>query len=137
MKKKISGEVTVEAAIVVPLILLIVISLIYFAFCIHDILIIRSYAYSAGIESSACDLEDFSDNVKLKISKAPSLMITPIIECYQKNEGYFIEIKGVNSNAIKIYNNLIEGINIKLRIEKSIDRKEMYMIRSVIDFIGE
>lgn len=137
MKKKLRGEITVEAAIVIPILILVVISLIYFALYVHDILVLKSYAYSAGIENINYKLDDFSNNVKTKINKAPALIITPKVKCYKKNDNYFIEIIGINTSKIRILDNLITGESMKIKIQKSIERDSMYIVRGIIDFVKE
>lgn len=137
MKKKIRGEVTLEAAIVVPVLILVVISLLYFAFYVHDLLVLKSYAYSAGVEKVGCTLEEFSNDVKLKVGKAPVLIMSPVVDCYKENDDYVIEIKGRNTSTLKMLNNIMENETIEIKIQQSIKRDNMYAIRSVLDLADE
>lgn len=137
MKNKLKGEVIVEAAIVIPILLLIVISLIYFAFYIHDLLIIKSYAYSSGIESANYNIDEFSREVKTKISNAPILVIEPVVQCYKDNFQYIIEVNGRGNSRFQFLNNIIASSNFKIKIQQSIERADMYAIRSLMDAIGE
>ena len=45
---KLKGEITIETAIVFPIVMLMVLLLIYFSMFLHDIVKMKSYAYGAG-----------------------------------------------------------------------------------------
>ena len=45
---KLKGEITIETAIVFPIVMLMVLLLIYFSMFLHDIVKMTCYAYGAG-----------------------------------------------------------------------------------------
>ena len=48
LKKRLSGQMTVEASLVIPIVMMVVASFLYFSLYIHDIITVRSFAYSIG-----------------------------------------------------------------------------------------
>ena len=65
---KLKGEITIETAIVFPIVMLMVLLLIYFSMFLHDIVKMKSYAYGAGCTYAEMEFKDFESNVEKKFN---------------------------------------------------------------------
>ena len=74
---KLKGEITIETAIVFPIVMLMVLLLIYFSMFLHDIVKMKSYAYVAGCTYAEMEFKDFESNVEKKFQSIP-LFITKV-----------------------------------------------------------
>ena len=71
---KLKGEITIETAIVFPIVMLMVLLLIYFSMFLHDIVKMKSYAYGAGCTYAEMEFKDFESNVEKKFSQYHCLL---------------------------------------------------------------
>ena len=118
-----AGMITVEAAIIVPIVMFVIASVIYMTFYVHDIISIRSGVYSLAMES---------ENSKMQI---PSLfvMAPKVAKTETGNKIKFqvhMDGKG-NVNFLKyIINSGSEEI---LTIQKTMNTEILYAGRAMID----
>lgn len=68
MKRKLKGSYTIEASLLFPFILMILILIIYFSFFIHDRCIMHAAAYTAALRGSQILNED--EDVFSKVEKS-------------------------------------------------------------------
>lgn len=122
-----TGQITIEASIIVPMIILIITALIYMTLYAHDIISIRSSAYGLGVE-------EVEKNTKM----AGLFVIKPkIIETVSKS---YIKINmdmenKENTNFIK---NMIYGKNQELiTVQKTMDTEVLFSARALLDTIGK
>ena len=137
-KKAFSGQITLETAMVMPIILLIVVSLIYICFYIHDVVILKSYGYSAAVEYKDQDIKVFEREVKAKINNAPVIIIKPYIRVEKGNGKYdvYISMKGLSN--LNIINNIVNRTDEKkISVERSISAEMMNACRAICDKISK
>lgn len=122
-----TGQITIEASIIVPMIILIITALIYMTLYAHDIISIRSSAYGLGVEEG-------EKNTKM----AGLFVIKPkIIETVSKS---YIKINmdmenKENTNFIK---NMIYGKNQEsITVQKTMDTEVLFSARALLDTIGK
>lgn len=132
---KREAEITLEAAIVVPLAILMVIGLIYFSFFVHDILVLKSYAYSVAVDNQGKEIEDFSTSVKKKIEKAPTLIIDAKVDCSTSYDKYIITIEGNVSQKTKLVEGLIEKIEVEVKLEDNMKMETIYFTKGAINLV--
>lgn len=122
-----TGQITIEASIIVPMIILIITALIYMTLYAHDIISIRSSAYGLGVEE-----------VEKDTKMAGLFVIKPkIIETVSKS---YIKINmdmenKENTNFIK---NMIYGKNQEsITVQKTMDTEVLFSARALLDTIGK
>ena len=71
---KLKGEITIETAIVFPIVMLMVLLLIYFSMFLHDIVKMKSYAYGAGCTYAEMEFKDFESMLKRSFSQYHCLL---------------------------------------------------------------
>ena len=107
MRMKYKGQITIEAAIIVPIIMLIVVSLIYLSLYVHDAVVIKAYVYGAGNEYINEEFEKFKKSVSNKVNKASLFVISPQLEFEKQIDGYEISIYGNSKGKMSWIANLI------------------------------
>lgn len=137
MNKKFKAEMTLEASIVVPIIIIIVLSLIYFAFYIHDVVVVKSSVYSNGVKYINKNIDDFNTQIKKSIEKTTLFVMKPTVECRQDSSSYIIKITLVNKNKVKLWQQLLEGQLVDIKIQKQMNRATMYKIRGILDLVEQ
>lgn len=122
-----TGQITIEASIIVPMIILIITALIYMTLYAHDIISIRSSVYGYAVEEGE------------KNTKMPGLFVIKpkIIETVSKS---YIKINmdmenKENTNFIK---NMIYGKNQEsITVQKTMDTEVLFSARALLDTIGK
>jgi Flp pilus assembly protein TadG len=142
MKRKMSGQITVEMAIVFPIVMMVVASLIYFSLYVHDVIAIKSVAYSAGIQNIEKDFDRFERAVKKKMKAAPVFVTSMQVLCSEQSTYYQIEINSQSGKYIKWLSDLTgltgsSQTNQVLKIEKKISKEILYGYRAVSNEIIE
>lgn len=139
MKKRLSGQITIEVSIVFPIIMMVVASLIYFSFYVHDVITIKSYVYSAGIENASEDLEKFDKAVKEKVEHTPVFVLDTVVSCLEKSTYYEITINSDSKSGIKWLEKLIgeKRTNQSIKIEKKMSVEILYGCRAAYDQLIE
>lgn len=131
MYKKITkvqgGQISVEASIIVPIVLMVVASLIYMALYAHDIISVRSGAYIWAVEENV-------DKVKMPGLFVVRPQIVKKSTQNQVNINIGITDKG-NTNFIKkvIYDKRNESI----KVQKTMNSEILYASRALLDAIKE
>lgn len=122
-----TGQITIEASIIVPMIILIITALIYMTLYAHDIISIRSSAYGLGVE-------EVEKNTKM----AGLFVIKPkIIETVSKNHVKInMDMKNMgNTNFMK---NVIYGENREsITVQKTMDTEVLFSARALLDTTGK
>ena len=134
MKNKLSGQITLETAIVMPIVMIIVGTFLSISLYIHDVITVKSYAYSLAIEYRECNLEEFAQKVCNQIAQAPLFVMDTKAECARENDGYKIILCPRSKDKtgwLKMFFN--KGDLITVEINKTINPEMMYAIRAVID----
>ena len=117
------GQITIEASIIVPLVMIVIVSLIYMAFYAHDIISIRSGVYSMALED---------ENNK---GVMPSLFVMKpgIIKTGTINETK-IRINMAGKGNVTYIRKIIEHKEDELlTVQKMMDKEILYKGRALLD----
>lgn len=117
-----SGQITLEASIVVPLIIMIVAFFIYMALYIHDVIAIRSRAYGIGIEYAIGDSEKVKENIERYL-----FIVHPTVTINEELNSYRIKISyAANGNRNCINKIIGEKETDTISIQKTMPREILY-----------
>ena len=137
MKKWERAEVTVEAAIVIPIVLFVIAGLLYMTLYVHDIVTLRSGAYSAGIEYVF--VEDKEEGaVMARITELPLFVVKPQVIIKNEIEGYVIHINVRAKGNVKFISDIINsGEEQKVYISKRISTEVLYGSKALMEGIKD
>ncbi|WP_302626328.1 TadE family protein [uncultured Eubacterium sp.] len=137
MKKWERAEVTVEAAIVIPIVLFVIAGLLYMTLYVHDIVTLRSGAYSAGIEYVF--VEDKEEGaVMARIRELPLFVVKPQVIIKNEIEGYVIHINVRAKGNVKFISDIINsGEEQKVYISKRISTEVLYGSKALMEGIKD
>lgn len=139
MKNKLSGQITIEVSIVFPIVMMIVVSLIWVSFYINDVITIRSFAYSAGIQNVQKDFGEFEAAVKTKMKKVPTFILKTKVSCKEEQTCFKISVKSDSSKQIRWMKNIMGNNRYAqtIKIEKSMPKEILYGYRTICDELKE
>lgn len=133
MKKWERAEITVEAAIVIPIVLFVIAGLLYTTLYVHDIVTLRSGAYSAGIEYVFVE-EKEEGAVMAQIRELPLFVVKPEVVIKNEIGTYIIKINVRGKANVKFINNIINsGQEQKIYISKKISREVLYGSKALME----
>lgn len=123
LKKSQLGQISVEASIIVPIVITVMASLIYMAFYSHDLVSVRSGAYSASIENES------GQNL------FPALFVVKpqLIKTEKLNQ---IELKlniGTKGNTNFINKIILSKEDESIRVQKTMNPEILYAARALTD----
>jgi H+/gluconate symporter-like permease len=125
LKKQLNAEITIEAAIIVPIVMLVVTGMLYMTMYVHDVIEIKSQAYQAGVEYAFTN--DNKENILNKMSDLPLFVVTPIISVSEEVERYVIKIRMSGKGNVKMINYIVNsGDEQKIYIQKKMSREILY-----------
>lgn len=139
MRKSLSGNITIETSIVFPIVIMIIASLIYFSFYIHDVITIKSFSYSAGVQNIEKDFDSFEKSVQEKIVCAPLFVLKADVSCSKGGTYYNIYIKSDSNGYIKWLEGLMGSNSYyqTIKVEKKISKEILYGYRAICDEFKE
>lgn len=134
MKNKLAGQITLETAIVMPIVMIIVAALMCISLYIHDVIAIKSYGYSFAIEYRDGDLDSFTKNISKEIKKIPLFVMKINAECSKENGAYKVVIHSKSSNKTGLLSIFFDNRKpVTVEVEKKINTEIMYASRAVFD----
>lgn len=117
-----SGQITLEASIVVPLIIMVVAFFIYMALYIHDVIAIRSRAYGIGIEYAIGDGEKVKKDIERYL-----FVVRPTVTVNEELNSYSIKITYAANGNRNFINRIIgEKETDTISIQKTMSREILY-----------
>ena len=135
MKKTNKGEISIETAIVMAVILMIIGALIYFSLYVHDVVTIKAYTHAAMVESAADDYGVFKNKVSQQLKKMP-LFVLQVSTSYSENiDFYTVEIVETPHTTMKWLNSIIGLLNGKhtMKVTRKISTDRMYLFKAIED----
>lgn len=123
LKKSQPGQISVEASIIVPIVITVMASLIYMAFYSHDLVSVRSGAYSASIENESGQ----------NLFPALFLVKPQLIKTEKLNQ---IELKlniGTKRNINFINKIILSKEDESIRVQKTMNPEILYAARALTD----
>lgn len=133
--RKKAGQITVETAIVLPIVMVVIAFLITISLYVYDVVTIKSFVYSLGVENEEKDFDTFERNMREGIQKIPVFIIKPSISCRNKSTYFQINITAEESRKFGrpgifsdrfIYEQTI-------KIEKKMSKENLYGYRAIRD----
>lgn len=123
LKKTKQGQISVEAAIIVPIILIVIASLIYMAFYAHDIVSIRSGAYSLMME-----------NTGNREWMPSSFVIKPKVIKTETTNQRKVNLSMSSKGNVNFINKIIQQKNNEsLTVQKTMSPEILYAVRALLD----
>ena len=107
MKKKIQGQITMEAAIVIPIVLMMVVGLIGMVLYSHDALAITAYVYGTANDHINEGMEILQKSLEENINRVPLFIIRPEIETEKKTDSICIRIQGKSKSSLNWMDKLV------------------------------
>ena len=122
-----TGQITIEASIIVPMIILIITALIYMTLYAHDIISIRSSAYGLGVE----EVEKNTKMAGLFVIK--SKIVETVSKSYVK-----INMDMENKKNTNFIKNIIYCENQEsITVQKTMNTEVLYSARALMDTTGK
>ncbi|MCR5703436.1 MAG: hypothetical protein K6G85_02340 [Eubacterium sp.] len=133
-KEKLAGEMTLEAAIVVPIVMALVLIVICFVLYVRDGLVLKACVYgTANVE--ACDSYDvFKEKVLLAVKKEQLYVLEPGIKFRKGLDSYKVDIQGTLKVKIWGMNQLIDACfqPKSITVEKNMSSEILWVAREII-----
>lgn len=134
MRYRYSGQITLETAIVMPIIMIVVATFMCIALYIHDVVTIKSYGYSLAMEYRDCSFEEFTKNIKSQITKAPLFVTGTDVKVLNKSGQYKVCVYPKNKDKTGRLSMFFEkDKSITVSIEKKLNIEAMYAVRAIYD----
>lgn len=134
---RLKGSVSLETALVMPVVLFIVISLIYMTFYLHDRMLLMLCSYNSGIES-VFENKSLHSTAKKKVEELNTLTIVST-SVWTEEEEIKVKYKGNFSVPFTALSPFIQ--NEKVEEENGVCGKmsaeKMYIVKVVTDTIEE
>ena len=126
---KLKGEITIETAIVFPIVMLMVLLLIYFSMFLHDIVKMKTYA--------EMEFKDFESNVEKKFQSIPLFITKVSAKCGESTNHYKITLQYTSISNIKWMEEFINKGNnsYEINVEKRMSRKIFGITSAIRDNI--
>ena len=133
--RRLSGEITLEAAIVMSLIMVIIIVLVCFTLYTRDALLIKAYAYGAANESIGEKEAVFRQKVQEQVEQAPLFIMKPSVKIEKKLDSYKGTVRGTSHLKVFGFEKLFsEGFEPKsMNIEKNMSTSLLYVAREILE----
>lgn len=134
MKNKFSGQVTLETAIIMPIVMIIVVTFVYISFYIHDVVSIKSYGYSLAMEYRDSSLKDFTEHICNGLTRTPLFIMKINAKCLEENDVYKVVIYSISKEKtgwIGLFFDKSEPLTVK--VEKKINTDIIYASRAIFD----
>ena len=122
---KLKGEITIETAIVFPIVMLMV------------LLLMKSYAYGAGCTYAEMEFKDFESNVEKKFQSIPLFITKVSAKCGESTNQYKITLQYTSISNIKWMEEFINKGNnsYEINVEKRMSRKIFGITSAIRDNI--
>lgn len=134
--KQFGANITLEAAIIVPIVMLVVAGMIYVTMYVHDVIVLRSKAYEVGIEYSLTN--ESKDKTLSKLREVSLFVVNPKVEICEQMESYVIKISLVGKgDANIIYTIVNSGKEQKIYVPKKMSREILYGSKVLIEELEE
>lgn len=133
MKSKISAQISLEAAIVLPIVMIIIAAMLSISMYIHDVIVIKSYGYSLITENRDKSFYEFKRASDIKLNKMP-LFVTKIKTEVKSDKSYYqITVWSDNKSSIKWLDIMFDEEDKKrvIRGEKSISKELMRAVKAI------
>lgn len=134
--KQFSARITLEAAIIVPIVMFVVAGMLYMTMYVHDVIAMKSKAYEAGIEYVFNDKS--KETVLTKLEKSSFFVINPQVSISEEVEGYAIEISFTGKGNVKIIHSIVNsGKKQKIYVPKKMSGEILYGSKVLIEELEE
>lgn len=127
------AQITIETAIVMPIVIMVIAGFIYMSLYIHDVIAIKSSFYKVGVESVDKEFREFQDKVNNKAVKVPLFILKPKVYCEEENRRYIIRADVKSESNFNLINNMINTMadTYTIEIEKNMSREILYAVGAI------
>lgn len=134
MKTEISGEITIEASIVVPMVILILAFVLFVSFYLHDIVVTSAFSYGRIIEiNNMKNSSSVQEITEKAIKEAPLFVAKNSEERIDKEKVTIVSKYNFPMKWIKvIMDNSNETV---IEVEKNMNTEIMYIYKTVLDLM--
>ncbi len=135
--KKERAEITVETAIVLTIIMLLLCSMIYCSLFLHDKVAIKSYLYAGLVEGADKTESESEKAVKKKIKKASLFTLKPSIDFDSNINKYKCKVSEKGNRTMKLLGNIMSFSKGSQTVEvvRKMPIEKMYLYKAIKDGI--
>lgn len=135
IRKEEKGSASIESAIIMPVIFLVVLALIYCSMFLHDVTVIKAYVLNVTEEEA----QKLSDQEMMQYLEKRLLIVTNITASSNQNKKTEIQIEGEISTPFKELFGLVkkDKITITEKREKDIDSSDLYKKKLLKDIVTQ
>ena len=132
LRRQEEAQLTIETALVFPIVLLILSGLFYMIMYVHDIVEVRSGAYRIGMEYSFGNIDE--KDVENSIKGLPLFVATPKIKISKGLDSYEIAIDLQGKGNVNMINIIVNsGDRQIIHIPQTISKEVMYGSRVLLE----
>lgn len=137
MSYKENAQITIETALIVPVVMLVVAGLIYMTLFVHDVIALRSEAYSIGIEY-AFSTDKEKGTISARLREIPLFVVKTKVDFIEEIENYVIKIEISGKGMVTFINKIINNNEIqKVYIPKRMSREVLYGSNALVGELEE
>lgn len=131
--RRVPAQITIETAIVMPIVIMVITGFLYMSLYIHDVIAIKSSLYRVGIESVDKEFSEFQDKVNNKEIKIPLFVLKVHVSCEEERDKYIIEANVKSESNIKWMNNVANAVSntYEIKVEKNMSRETLYVVGAI------
>ena len=139
MKKRLSGQMTVEVSLVLPIVMMVVVSLLHISLFVHDVITIKSFAYSIGNRNIRKEIDEFESNIKTDFKRVPLFVMKASVSLDNEQSFYKMKILAKSNIYTQWIENIInvDSMNQEVQIPKNMETEIFYAYRAVSDELGD
>lgn len=128
------ARITLETAIIMPIVIVVILFSINMTFYIHDLIIIEGMSYTETVANSDKKADEIIKKVNEKLNKTTTYLIRHnSTNVSVKNGRVNVEIICSCNSELSLFNTMLGYKNLKIEysIEKRINIKNMYLIKAI------
>ena len=130
---RLKGEISLEAAIVVPVVLLVIASSVYITLFMHDGISVEAMSYGYAVKANA-EQSDPGEYISKHIDGSGWYVLNNNVKVYEGVSKTELLINS-KSKLADVMAKLMNIDNKRINVEKIIDSQTMYLIRAMMDTV--
>ena len=133
--KKERAEITVETAIVLTIIMILICTMIFYVLYLHDLVSIKSYSISGLVESADNNDSKLGISTQDKIDHAPLFVVRPRVSSSDDFNKVYAKIDERGTTTMPLISDVTEIIigEQKSEVVKKMPIDKMYLFKAIKD----
>ena len=129
------AEITVETAIVMMIIMILICTILFFVLYLHDLVSLKSYSLSGLVDSADKDGTKISSSIRSKINKTPLFVIRPSVRTSDDFNKHYVEINEGGTTKMPLVVDITKMVIGEQRSEvvKKMPIDKMYLFKAIKD----